>query len=175
MNTQTQTDETQKTNLIQDISVTFENLYAALQAIGEEKLDCSPAPNSWSAGQVAEHLIKGMGNIGGMGVKTAAAHRPKDAKVAAIKDLFLDFTTKLSSPEFILPTAHKHDLKQQLHMLKSIEEQHQGMAEDADLSLESLVFELPGFGTFTLYEWIVFNIVHAQRHTHQLQKIRQSI
>lgn len=164
----------EKTALLQEIRHTFERLYSALRAFNEDTIDRIPFPGSWTAGQVAEHLIKGLSGIGRMGAKTTKTDRPADQKIPEIKKVFLDYSMKMTSPEFILPTADTHDLHEQLAAFKHIEEQHLGMAEDADLSLESLVFELPGFGAFTLYEWISFNLIHAQRHTRQLHKISQA-
>jgi DinB family protein len=164
-----------RTPLLHEISRTFEGLYKALLVFNDYNLDRKPAPESWSAGQVAEHLIKGMSGIGRMGVKTVKVDRAADEKVAAIKKMFLDFSIKMTSPEFIEPTEEQHNLSGQLAGLKEIEEQHRCIAEDADLSLESQVFELPGFGAFTLYEWVSFNMVHAQRHTQQLHRIHQAI
>ncbi|AWI25722.1 DinB family protein [Flavobacterium pallidum] len=161
--------------LVNEIQHTFESLYTAIGAFSEAETDIQPFAGSWSAGQVAEHLIKGMSGIGRLGTKTEKSDRPLDEKIPAIKKMFLDYSIRLTSPDFLVPTSEKHDIKAQLSELKAIEEQHRGMAEDADLSLESRLFELPGFGALTLYEWISFNLIHAQRHTLQLQNIRKKM
>lgn len=162
-----------KTALLKEIQITFDGLYAALQTFNDSTINQIPFAGSWTAGQVAEHLIKGLSGIGRMGAKTKKTDRPADQKIPEIKKVFLDYSIKMTSPEFLIPTEETHQLQEQLSVLKNIEEQHIGMAEDADLSLESLVFEFPGLGTFTLYEWISFNLIHAQRHTRQLHRIRE--
>ncbi len=45
------------------------------------------------------------------------------------------------------------------------------MANSKDLSVVCLDMELPTFGHLTRYEWLRFMMVHALRHTIQIEKI----
>lgn len=161
-----------KENLILEIQAVFDKLTGVLSGFDQNQIDKIPFENSWSAGQVGEHLLKGLSGLPRLAAgKTENADRPQDAKVQAIRDLFLDFNTKMQSPDFILPTQNEHDKAQLISGLRQIENELMGVAQNTDLSLVCLDFELPGFGPFTVYEWISFFLAHARRHTHQLENI----
>ncbi len=165
-----------KENLAQEIHAVFGKLIGVLARFDSDQIDQIPQEGSWSAGQVGEHLLKGLSGMPRLVAgKTEKTDRPHDEKVQAIRDLFLDFSTKMQSPDFILPTQDKHDKENIIGGLRQIESELAGIAQNTDLSLVCLDFELPGFGTFTVCEWISFFLAHAQRHTHQLENIDRRI
>ena len=91
--------------------------------------------------------------------------------VDTINDIFLDFTTKLKSPDFIIPTdepANKEDL---LKALNEVRERIKSASATVDLTNTITSFPFPGVGEFTGYEWIYFLVCHTKRHTHQLKNI----
>lgn len=151
----------------------FGKLIGILSGFDENQIDKIPFEGSWSAGQVGEHLIKGLSGMPRLVAgKTAKTDRPYDAKVKAITDVFLDFTSKMKSPDFLEPTQTKHVKEDVVAGLQNIQNDLLSIVEKQDLTLTCLSFELPGFGPFTIYEWIAFTLAHAQRHTLQLEKIQ---
>ncbi len=138
-----------------------------------EQLDTIPS-EGWSAGQVAEHIIKATSGFPAFfNGRTEKSERAADEKTEGIRNLFLDFSIKMESPEFILPTHTQHNRNEILETIKTIEKELLNIAETQDLSLLCLDFELPGFGSLTKYEWISFGLAHTERHIHQLTKILQ--
>lgn len=165
-----------KENLIQQIQAVFGKLIGVLSGFEQNQIDKIPFEGSWSAGQVGEHLLKGLSGLPQLVAgKTEKTDRAQDDKVQAIRDLFLDFSTKMQSPDFILPTQNEHDKTKLIAGLRQIESELLDVAHNNDLSLVCLDFELPGSGPFTVCEWIAFFLAHAQRHTHQLENIYDRI
>ncbi|MBS7256558.1 DinB family protein [Flavobacterium branchiicola] len=163
--------------LIQKNSIdTFQKLNETLSLFTESDLNKIPYEGSWTAGQVVQHIILADSGFPQLFAgKTEKTTRKPDEKVKDIDALFLNFNLKMDAPVFLIPEKkeyNKNDLN--LKLLK-IESELLECAENYDLTLTSLDFQLPGFDHFTFYEWIDFALVHTQRHTNQLNKIFKSL
>lgn len=158
--------------LLKDTHSTFSDLYGAINLIKDEQIDTIPFEGSWTPGQVVEHILKAVANLPHicMGA-TQPAQRPENEKTPGIKNLFLDFTIKFKSPDFIIPTETQHHKNQLLAELKKTEQAFADLISKQDLSRLCLDFEIPGFGQLTRYELLDFGLTHTQRHLRQLNNI----
>lgn len=155
---------------------TFSGLYQALDPMTDQMINTIPFEGSWTAGQVIEHIIKsasGLPEVCSGPVENTS--RPKDEKIEAIKKLFLDFSIKFDAPDFIVPGNGPHTKAELSATLENIEKEINQIAATQDLSPECQMFELPGFGKLTRYELLNFVLIHAQRHTHQLENIARHL
>ena len=161
------------TVLIASIKQTVEELQKLFSSFTEQQINAVPFEGSWTAGQVAEHIIKSIGNLPEfLNSNTVPTNeRPFDGNVAMLEHIFLDFNTKMQSPPFILPEATQHDKEAILEQFSNLKTQMIAAAETLDLTLTCKSFEMPGFGFLTRFEWLNFFMVHTKRHTHQLEKI----
>lgn len=166
-----------KDTLKAEITETFEKLVKVLDTFTPEHLGQVPFEGSWTAGQVAEHIVKFLGNIEYFLNKNAepTLDRPYDAQCALLRKIFLDFTTKMKSPDFIIPEATVHEKGDLLQKIPLLKQQLLDAVDHLDLTLTCKSFELPNMGFLTRIEWITFFIVHTQRHNHQLENISKSI
>lgn len=158
-----------RTALAVDISATFQQLSTLLSDFGQEALNKVPFEGSWTAGQVAEHII-----ICGSAIpdkQTKVSGRPFDEKAASVAELFLNFDMKFEADPFLHPKQAVHHKEEVLQKLQKMEVRHKATAEMADLQALCLDMELPGFGHLTRYEWLRFVLVHTQRHTRQIERI----
>jgi hypothetical protein len=161
--------------LLKEIKTTFNELNDIIFAFDEERLNVVPFEGSWTAAQVAEHIIKSLSGLKDLlNGPTEKADRQPDEKVKAVRDLFLNFTIKMKSPEFILPGNSPHTKDELSTSLKNLEQDMIGALE-LDLTQVCTAFELPTFGKFTRLEWINFYLVHTERHTQQLKNIFRSL
>jgi DinB superfamily len=165
------------TVLITSIKETMEELQKIFSSFTQQQIDKIPFAGSWTAGQVTEHIIKSIGNLPEFfNSNTVPTYdRPFDAHVSTLLHIFLDFNTKMQSPEFILPQATHHDKETMLESFSSLKEQMINAAETLDTTLTCKSFEMPGIGFLTRYEWLHFFMVHTQRHTHQLKNIYKAL
>lgn len=166
-----------KTTLIAEINETMDELMQTFSSFSQEQIDKLPFDGSWTAGEVAEHITK---SIIGMPQLFAQQTVPTtgrnfDAKVAAIRALFLDFSTKMKSPDFILPQEKFHDKQKTLETFDQIKTQTINAASAMDITLTCQLAEFPGMGFLTVYEWLNFAIVHTKRHTHQMKGIAKAL
>lgn len=168
--------DTMVKELISELNETYDALLQTLQPFTAEQLDTVPFEGSWTAGQTMEHVIKA-GNGAGLFLRenTVPSDRPIDKNVATFRSILLNFDLKLTSPDFIVPTATVHNKEMQVKQLQAIRKDLTESAAELDLSLTCLGFEMPRIGHLTRLEWLEFNIVHTQRHTRQLKNIYQAL
>ena len=158
-------------NLTTSINETFNKLIEVLSSFTD--LNSSPAPKTWTAGQIAEHLIKSWQII--LEIFPGSTEEPDreiDKNVDMFKSVFLNFDIKMESPDFILPSNNRHRKEDIIQSLQDIETNILNFVPTHNLELICLDFELPTFGKFTKYEWLWFCLFHTQRHIHQLEKLR---
>lgn len=165
-----------KTSLQRDIVETFKKLNETLSSFSDEEINTVPFKGSWTPGQVVQHII--LGNSGYPELfagNTKPTIRKYDEHVKELEGIFLNFNTKMDAPDFLKPEAKNYNKNALTLSLLKIESDLLNAAENNDLTLTCLDFQVPGFENFTIYEWINFALVHSQRHTHQLQKISNYI
>lgn len=160
---------------MENITETRTALEEALDTFDAETFNEVPFAGSWTAGQVADHLLKAGGVTQVLYGRTAPAGRDPEQKMEMLRHVFLDFNTKMTSPDFIQPSDGPHDLLEYRTSLAAVWQGLSDSATDLDLSLTCLDLELPVFGLLTRMEWIGFYAVHTQRHTHQLHRIYSAL
>ena len=161
-----------KKELLKQFEETERVFYNILASFTQEQLNEVPFEGSWTAAQVADHLLKSKLGIPGLlrGSSRPTVREP-DEMVETINEIFLDFTTKLKSPDFIIPTDEPVNKEELLQSLNRVRGNIKKASAVADLSATITSFPFPGLGEFTGYEWIYFLVCHTRRHTHQLKNI----
>lgn len=155
---------------------TYSKLSDTLNSFSPEELNKIPFEGSWTGGQTVQHIILACSGFPALfSGKKETTQRALDTNIPKLDAIFLDFNTKMQSPEPLKPAAVDYDKNT---LLVSVEKIKKDLAEDSetyDLTLTCLDAQMPGFENFTILEWIHFAIIHTQRHTHQLDTIYQNI
>jgi hypothetical protein len=157
-------------NVQKELKDTKAALLQAISSVSDNRFNTVPFKGSWTAAQVADHLLKAVGTAVLYG-KTKPTERKPDEKAAETAKLFLNMDIKMKSPDFILPSEDEQDKQVIFNRAETTFSKLIEAAETLDLSLICLDFEIPGFGEFTRLEFIWFYIVHTQRHINQLKNI----
>ncbi len=162
----------QKEIILEDFSKTFSALENVIQLFDNEKFNEIPFQDSWTAAQVVQHIILSSESFTSvLNGNTEETVRPIDKLIPTLKAIFLNFETKMKSPDFILPTIKKYDRDEQLRKIKTIASDILDAIGKLELAKTCLDFQLPTLGVMTRLEAIYFVIFHTQRHTHQLHEI----
>jgi hypothetical protein len=163
-----------KTTQVQnDFDTTFSDLEKAISLFKQEDFNRIPFTDSWTAGQVVQHIVlSSAGFAGVLNATVKPSDRAVDELIPRIKADFLNFGIKMKSPDFILPEDKKYSKDDLLTTIKGIKTDIAKQIETLDLTQICLAFELPGYGFLTRLEAIYFVIYHTQRHVHQLNNIR---
>ncbi|HVZ57132.1 MAG TPA: DinB family protein [Chitinophagaceae bacterium] len=155
--------------VLADYSGTVGDLITQFASFTGRAVNQVPFPGSWTAGQVAEHLEKSNIMITrALVLPGQPAHRDPAARIAELRESFLDLRVKFKSPDFILPIRGTYD--------------HETMARQLRLSAEALLeaarevrpdelIQVPAFGEISRLEILHFVLYHTRRHLHQLRNI----
>ena len=159
----------EKTELLPEIDKTVTELLDLMFFLDEDKINTVPYKDSWTAAQLLRHVTK---STIGMAKAMAAPDKPPgsepDARLPELQSVFLDFSTKLNSPEFIVPEAGPYEKDRSMQELKLAFDKLKDNASKRDLN--SLVEGLP-LGPITKLEILHFSLYHTQRHLQQMKRI----
>lgn len=162
------------TEIFKELGNTTSELTKLLSGFTQEQFNLVPFEGSWTSAQLAEHLNKSYDVAKLLFGQVRETTRPPDEKINEIKEIFLNFNTKMKSPDFIVPENKVYDKTALLSSLttgiKKLEE-----AKSLNLSETCTAFALPNIGELTRMEWICFVIYHTQRHVHQLKNIAEKV
>ncbi len=157
--------------ILNELQITTGELVQMLSSLSQEQFNAVPFEGSWTAAQLGEHMNKSYEVAELLYGPVKKTERDPTEKVKGIKETFLNFDTKMKSPDFIVPENKVYDKSTLINSLKeSINKIKQG-AETLNLEETCTAFALPGLGEMTRIEWIYFVIYHTQRHIHQLKRI----
>lgn len=153
-----------------------DNFLKQLTMFNQQQFNALPFEGSWTPAQVADHMLRSQlwlpkvfaGN-------TKPADRKPDDNNATIESIFLNFDTKMKSPDFILPTEEPLDKEVILSKYHDISQEMQQTTEPLDGTELCLDFGLPKMGNLTRQEWLHFVACHTIRHTRQLENIRRQL
>ena len=159
--------------LFKSLDETTGEFLQLVSSFDDDAINTIPFKNSWTAAQVADHVTKSNRSvIQSLQVAGKISKRGADERADELKQLFLNFSTKLHSPDFILPARDIYDKEKLLSDLKDSIDEIRYLSESVNL-FESL--DHRAFGDITKLEILHFVVYHTQRHIHQLNKIFQSV
>lgn len=162
--------------ILNDFTQSADDLLQTLSLFSKEEFNRVPFEGSWTAGQVAEHVHKsasGLPHVLNGSVKET--ERATDALIPTLASIFLDFTTKLQSPDFIIPSNGPHDKEEMIQAMTKTMEKIKSTASATDLHKTCTSFPFPQMGEMTGLEWLFFSSAHSKRHTNQLKNIYRKL
>lgn len=163
-------------DILLELQSTKTKLLDTIAAFKKEDFNSIPFEGSWTAAQVSEHILKFVsGTLQLLYGPVQPTNRDHLEKVSEIRGVFLDFSIKMKSPEFVLPGDAPMENKKLHADLEHTFEKIVVAINTLDIAPTCTAFELPGTGTLTRAEWIWFSIYHTQRHTRQLKNIYTAI
>jgi hypothetical protein len=144
-----------------------------MSAVDEDKVNTIPYEGSWTAPQLLRHVTKSInGMTKAMQTEANPAERDPSERIGQLKDIFLDFSKKLTQPEFIVPEDRIYEKQSVIEGLNKAFTRFKESAVNADL--DGHVEGLP-LGPITKLEIIHFVLYHTQRHLHQMKKICEAL
>ena len=155
---------------VKDTNQQFIQLFSSFDNLQVNKV---PFLKSWTPAQVAQHVLKSeTGILQALKAPGKKADREPDARVAEIKNIFLDFSSRLKSPDFIIPEEKEYNKEELIHQFSNTASQ---LAQIVDTVNGEEAIINPALGEMTKEEMIHFLVYHTQRHIHQLQHILQTL
>lgn len=162
-----------KKEIITEIQTVFDSFITSLQNTDDKELNEIPFQNSWTIGQVADHIVLCSESI--FDSKTKEAGRSYDENAVELRAIFTDMEQKSEAAAAVYPKVPPHNKQELIDKIRANKIQLLTIAEEKDLSLLALDMEFPYLGYLTRYEWLTFICVHTQRHLNQLNNIKKSL
>jgi uncharacterized damage-inducible protein DinB len=161
-----------KETFTSEFNETTKNLFATFSLFSQEEFNKIPFEGSWTAGQVAEHLYKSeSGIVRALKGTSVNTERDPHQHTKLVRKIFLDYTLKLQSPEFIIPSNEPKNKDQFLGYFKETRKELETLVNTLDLDKTFTDFSFPQLGHLTGWECICFVTCHSKRHIRQMKNI----
>lgn len=158
-----------------ELGTTFDELVQLVSSGSEKRLNEIPFEGSWSAAQVAEHLLKSYRIVDLLKTPQIKTQRSTDEKVELLKSVFLNFNQKAKSAAEILPSDELINKEDLLNSLKKRTDEIKKVIQTENFSEICESIAVPVFGTMSKLEWLHLIMYHTQRHINQIKNIFQHL
>lgn len=160
--------------LAAEFEATMKSLGGVISSFDERLFNKSPFEGSWTGAQVSEHVSKSLSGINKIvNAQTQPTERKVDQYISGLRIMMEDFSVKTKSASNLLPGDEPLTRRKVLSRLQQNKKDILLSIQELDLSETCVSTEFPGIGHLTRLELISFAAFHMQRHTHQLENIKQ--
>lgn len=167
------TETVDKNEIVTAIGDAVSQLIDLMSSVENDKINMVPYEGSWTPPQLLRHVAKSISGMAkAMDMDAKPASRNPGERIEELKTVFLDFSKKMKSPEFIIPEEGTYEKQSTINDLNKSFNQFKENANNSNLN--ELVEGLP-LGPITKLEIIHFTLFHTQRHLHQLKKIYSAL
>jgi uncharacterized damage-inducible protein DinB len=144
-------------------------LLKLVRPLDNDTFNAVPFKDSWTAAQLVVHLIKSnLHIVKSLSLKGKIIERDPAERASELEEIFLNFSTKLQSPEFILPQDLIYSKEE---IVKDFIQSMEQLKEKSNHVNFCEAISHRAFGEITKLELLYFVLYHTQRHTHQLKNI----
>jgi hypothetical protein len=174
----TTTERAHAIKLLQDSQKEFLSL---VDGLSESQWNYKPAPDRWSVGETAEHIVLAEGGLFS-GVERAVAAPPNPdwetktrGKTEFLEKVMVDRSHKAEAPERIQPHG-KLTQEEVIQQYKIGRAKTLKFAEETEVPLKEHTAEhpFPIFGTLSAYQWLIYIPLHNMRHDQQIAEVKAS-
>jgi len=163
------TETSGKNEILIAIEQAITELAGIMSSLSDTQVNSIPYKDSWTAGQLFNHVTKSINGMAKAMLKESKpAERDPGERIAGLRKAFLDFSSKMKSPDFIIPEEGPYEKQAVINELKASFELLKENTNKANLI--ELLQGLP-LGEITKLELLHFVLYHTQRHLHQMKKI----
>ena len=160
---------------------TDKEFLAAIDGVSDAQWKWKPAPERWSVGETAEHIVLAEALLFGF-VRRAMAAPPNPAweeqtkgKTELLVRMIPSRQGKAVAPEPIVP----HEGLTRAQVKERFEKQRLDIvnfASETGLALKehTVVHPFPTFGPLNAYQWLIYVPLHTIRHDQQIVSLRQA-
>jgi hypothetical protein len=153
---------------------------SAIDGVSEQQWKWKPAPDRWSVGEVAEHVVLAEAAQFG-NVRKALALPPNPAweeetkgKTERLEAILAPRLGKAQAPEAIVPKGEM-TLGQVKERFAAQRAEIVKFATETDLPLKEHTINNAFFGPLNGYNWLIYAPLHTMRHVKQIAEVKGAI
>jgi uncharacterized damage-inducible protein DinB len=169
----------ERTKVINWLDESRKEFLAAIDGVTEEQWKWKPAPERWSVGETAEHIVLAEEALFGNVQKAIASpanpawEEKTKGKTQFIEQVMAPRLGKAKAPEPIVPTGKLT----QAQVRERFEKQRveiEKFAATTEVALKEYTVEhpFPIFGTLNAYQWLIYVPLHTMRHDKQIAEVK---
>jgi hypothetical protein len=169
----------ERTKVMNWLEESRKEFLAAIDGVTEEQWKWKPAPERWSVGETAEHIVLAEALLFGT-VQKAVASPPNPeweektkGKTEFIERVMAPRLGKASAPEPIVPSGkltqaqvRETFLRQRAEIVKF------AAGTEVELKQHTQEHPFPVFGTLNAYQWLIYVPLHTERHDKQIAEVK---
>ena len=167
----------ERANVLKWLEESRKEFLAAIDGVTDQQWQWKPAPDRWSVGEVAEHIV--LAEAGQFAdVKKAIAAVPDPdwetktkGKTERLVAVLAPRLGKAQAPEAIVPKGgmtqaqvKERFLQQRAEIVK--------FATETNTPLKQGIVENPFFGPLNGYNWLIYAPLHTMRHDKQIAEVK---
>ena len=164
--------------LLQDSQKEF---LALVDGLTDAQWTYKPAPDRWSVGETAEHIVLAEGLLYGSVEKAVASPPNPDwesktrGKTEFLEKVMVDRSHKAQAPEAIQPHAQL-SREEVVQRYKEVRARTLKFIEETEVPLKEHTVDhpFPVFGTLNAYQWLIYIPLHNMRHDQQIAEVKAS-
>lgn len=150
---------------------------AAIDGVSDQQWTWKPAPERWSVGETAEHIVLSERLLFGA-VERALASPPNPdwesktgTKAELLEKVLPARRGKAQAPDPLVPTG-KMSKAEVLAKFDENRARVTKFTQDTDAPLKQHTMENPFFKTLNAYDWLIYVPFHTQRHVKQIDEVK---
>ena len=151
---------------------------AAIDGVSEEQWKWKSAPDRWSVGETAEHIVLAEASLFAAVQKAIASPANPEwetktkGKTEFIERVMAPRLGKAQAPESLVPQGLTI-----AQVKERFEKQRTGIEKfaketDAALKEHTVDHPFPVFGTLNAYQWLIYIPLHTMRHDKQIAEVK---
>jgi hypothetical protein len=169
----------ERTKVLNYFAESRKEFLAAIEGVSEEQWKWKPAPERWSVGETAEHIVLAEEALFGFVQKAISSPPNPDweektkGKTEFIERVMAPRLGKATAPEPIVPTGKltQAEVRERFEKQRAVIEK---FAAETELELKKFTAEhpFPVFNTLSAYQWLIYIPLHTERHDKQIAEVK---
>ena len=167
----------ERTKLLTSIEESRKEFLAAIDGVTERQWKWKPAPDRWSVGEVAEHIVLAEAALFGNVKKAMSSPINPDweentkGKTATLEAVLAPRLGKAKSPEAIAPKGEMTATEVRARFEKQRAEIVK-FAMETEAPIKQYTVNNPFFGPLNGHQWLIYAPLHTMRHDKQIAEVK---
>jgi hypothetical protein len=167
----------ERTKILNWLDESRKEFLSAIDGVTEQQWKWKPAPDRWSIGEVAEHIVLAEAALFA-NVKKVIASAPNPdweektkGKTATLEATLAPRRGRANAPESLVPKGSMTPAQ----VKERFERQRVEIvrfATETDVPLKQYTLDNPFFGTLNGYQWLIYAPLHTMRHDKQIAEVK---
>lgn len=169
----------ERTKVLGWLTASRQEFLAAIDHVSDAQWKWKPAPERWSVGEVAEHVVLAeAGQFANVKKALAAAASPDweqktRGKTEMIETVMAPRLGKATSPEPLVPGG-KMTRAEARERFEALRTEMVKFAQETTVPLKEhlAAHPMPIFDPLNAYQWLIYAPLHTQRHVKQIAEVK---